>query len=341
MISHRPFQNCKFREMNVSRMHSISRVLGLVMVSSLAGGAWAQTYPTRVVRIVVGFTPGGSMDVVARLAAERLKDPLGQQVIVDNRPGGSGVIAADLLAKAQADGHTMMLAGGGTLAVKQKLQLKLPYDAERDFATVIQVANLPLLLVVPASLQARSVKELVAMARARPGKLNFSSSGIGSTTQLSAELFRSLAQINVTHVPYKGSSQMIPDLVAGEISFAFDQITTTAQHITAGRLRALAISTAKRSRLMPEAPTVAEAGVPGYESISWNGIVVPAATPAPVVAQINQAIAKVLRSPDMQEKLASIGAEAAGGTPEQFAGLIRSERQKWGKLIDQLGIKPE
>jgi tripartite-type tricarboxylate transporter receptor subunit TctC len=311
------------------------------LAAASAGSALAQPYPTRLVRIVVGFAPGGSMDVVARITADKLRDSLGQQVIVENRPGAGGSIAADALAKAAPDGHTIMLAGGGTLAIRQKLELKLPYDPQRDFAPVVQVANLPLLLVVTTSLPVKSVKELVSLARARPGQLNFPSSGVGSTTHLSSEMFKALAKIDLTHVPYKGSSQMLPDLIAGQLALAFDQITTTQPYITAGKLRPLAISTPMRSRLMPTLPTVAEAGVPGYESISWNGFVVPAATPRTTVERLNHETVKLLNTATMAEKLASIGAEPAGGTVEQFAAFIKAESLRWARLIDQLGIKPQ
>ena len=311
------------------------------LAAASAGSALAQPYPTRLVRIVVGFAPGGSMDVVARITADKLRDSLGQQVIVENRPGAGGSIAADALAKAAPDGHTIMLAGGGTLAIRQKLELKLPYDPQRDFAPVVQVANLPLLLVVTTSLPVKSVKELVSLARARPGQLNFPSSGVGSTTHLSSEMFKALAKIDLTHVPYKGSSQMLPDLIAGQLALAFDQITTTQPYIAAGKLRALAISTPKRSRLVPALPTIAEAGVPGYESISWNGFVVPAATPRTTVERLNHETVKLLNTASMAEKLASIGAEPAGGTVEQFAAFIKAESLRWARLIDQLGIKPQ
>jgi len=301
----------------------------------------AQPYPSRNLRVIVGLSPGGSMDVTARLVADKLKDALGQQIIVENRPGANGVIASELVAKSPPDGHTLMVAGGGTLAIRQKLELKLPYDAERDFAPIIQVVNLPLLLVVPVALPVRSMKDLFALARQRPGELNYSSSGLGSTTHLSAEMLATQAGVKLTHVPYKGSSQMIPDLIAGQISLAFDQITTAKTHVAAGKLRALGISTAQRSALMPGLPTIAESGAPKYESISWNGFIAPSATPRAVIDRLQQEINKLIKSPDMTERLAAIGGEAVGGTPEQFNALIKAERVRWGRLIDQLGIKPQ
>jgi tripartite-type tricarboxylate transporter receptor subunit TctC len=317
------------------------RLIVWICLWSCATAASAQIYPSRNVRIIVGLSPGGSMDVTARLVADRLKESLGQQIIVENRPGANGVIAADLVAKSPPDGHTLMLAGAGSLAIRHKLEMKLPYDAERDFAPVIHVVNLPLLLVAPVSLPVRSMRDLFELARKRPGELNYSSSGLGSTTHLSAEMLATQAGIKLTHVPYKGSSQMIPDLIAGQISIAFDQITTAKPHVAAGKLRALAISTAQRSALMPGLATIAESGLPKYESISWNGFVAPSATPRAVIDRLQTDINKLIKSPDMSERLASIGGEAVGGTPEQFAALIRSESIRWGRLIDQLGIKPQ
>jgi tripartite-type tricarboxylate transporter receptor subunit TctC len=319
----------------------MKHLLALACMWSCAAIAHAQSFPSRNVRIIVGLSPGGSMDVTARLVADRLKESLGQQILVENRPGANGVIAAELVAKAAPDGHTLMLAGAGSLAIRHKLEMKLPYDAERDFAPVVQVVNLPLLLVAPVSLPVKSMKDLFELARKRPGELNYSSSGLGSTTHLSAELLATQAGIRLTHVPYKGSSQMIPDLIAGQISLAFDQITTAKPHVVAGKLRALAISTAQRSALMPGMPTIAESGVPKYESISWNGFVAPSATPRAVIERLQSDINKLIKSPDMTERLAAIGGESVGGTPEQFAALIKSESARWGRLIDQLGIKPQ
>jgi tripartite-type tricarboxylate transporter receptor subunit TctC len=307
----------------------------------LCASAQAQTFPSKLVRIVIGLPPGGSMDVTARLLADRMREDLGQQILVENRPGASGTIAADLVAKAQADGHTMMLAGGGTLAIRHKLELKLPYDVQRDYAPVIHVANLPLVLAVPTALPVRSVKELLALARAHPGQLNFSSSGIGSTTHLSGELFKTLAKIDIVHVPYKGSSAMMSDLVAGQIHLALDQITTAGPQASAGKLKLLAVSTERRSTLAPQLPTVAEAGVPGYASYSWSGIVVPAATPKAAMAKLSQTLDAALKTPEMKQKLAAVGAEAVGGSPEQFGSFIRAESTKWSALIDKFGIKPQ
>lgn len=329
--------------LNEVRMTRSSLLLSVSLVALLiAGGqSLAQDFPLRTVRIIVGFAPGGSMDVTARLLAEKLRDGLGRQVIVENRTGASGSIAAQALAKSAPDGHTLMLAGGGTLAIRQKLDMKLPYNAERDFAPVIYVANFPLLLVVPTSLPAKSVRELLALARARRGELTFASSGVGTTGHLSAAMFAVMAGVELTHVPYKGSAQMIPELIGGQVGLAFDQITTTKAHIASGKLRALAVSTARRSALVPDLSTVAESGVPGYESTSWNGFVVPAGTPTAIIERLQREIEKSLKSPDMTEKLAAMGGEPVGGTPGQFAAHIRNESARWGKLIDRLGLKPQ
>jgi tripartite-type tricarboxylate transporter receptor subunit TctC len=320
------------------------RLLPIILLTALTSAvpieADAQGYPAHAVRILVGFSPGGSMDVTARLVAERLKDALGQQVLVENRTGAGGNIAAQALAKSPPDGYMLMLAGGGTMSIRQKF-MKLPFNPAKDFAPVIYVANLPLLLVVPASLPARSVRDLLTIARKRPGELTFSSSGVGSTTHLSAEMFQSLSGVSLMHVPYKGSAQMIPELIGGQVGLAFDQITTTKPHLASGKLRALAISTAKRSALMPDMPTVAESGVAKYESASWNGFVVPAGVPKAIVDRLQRDIEASLRHPDMVEKLAAMGAEPVGGTAEQFAAHIRAETQRWGELIDRLGIKPQ
>jgi len=317
-------------------------VLFCAGMAAMAGAAaHAQSYPTKMVRIVIGLPPGGSMDVTARLLADRMREDMGQQVIVENRPGASSTIAADAVAKSQADGYTMMLSGGGTLAIQQKLDRKLPFDAQRDFAPVIYVANYPLVLVVPKAMPVKSVKELLVLARANPGALNFSSSGIGSTTHLSGELLKTLANIDIVHVPYKGSSAMMSDLIAGQVHLALDQITTAGPQAKAGKLKMLAVSTQKRSALVPELPTVAESGVPGYASYSWSGIVVPSATPTPIVAKLSQAVDQGVKSSEFKQRLAAAGGEAVGGTPDQFGKHIKAEAAKWSALIDKFGIKPQ
>lgn len=303
--------------------------------------ATAQAYPlAKPLRIVVGFAPGGSVDAVARVLAEKLRPQFPEGVIVENRAGAGGALAAAYVAQATPDGHTVMLGGGGTLAYKDKLQANLPYSIEKSFAPIVYAVDTPLLLVVESSLPAKSVKELITLAKSRPRGLFYGHSGTGSTGQLSAELFNRLAGVETVGVAYKGSSPMVNDLISGQISFAVDQITTTAPNVQSGRLRALAISTKKRSPLMPDVPTLAESGVQGYESTSWSALVAPAATPPQAIRFLQDAVNKVLVDPETRKLLASVGAVPVGGTGEDLARHIAAERAKWTRLIDQLGIKP-
>ena len=301
----------------------------------------AQGYPVRPLRLVVGFAPGGSTDVTARILAERLSTTLGQQMIVDNRSGAGGNIGADIVAKSNPDGYTVLMATTGVMAFNHYLYAKLPYSAEADLAPVTQVGSLPLILIVPASLPAKSVKELLTLAKAQPGKYSFGSSGVGGATHVTAELFRALAGIDIVHVPYKGSGQMMADLLSAQVQIAFDQISSSIAHVRSGKLRALGISTAKRSALLPELPTIAEAGVPGYEATSWNGFAVRAGTPRAIVERLQQETAKVLAEPDTRERLFALGIEPIGSTPAQFAAHIRAERAKWIPLFRKIGIKPQ
>jgi tripartite-type tricarboxylate transporter receptor subunit TctC len=306
-----------------------------------AGIAAAQSYPTHPVRLVVGFAPGGSTDVTARIVAERLTSAFGQQVIVDNRTGAGGNIGADIVAKANADGYTVLLATTGVMAFNDYLYTKLPYDAQKDFAPVTQIGSLPLIIVVPVTLPAKSIKELVALAKASPGKYSFGSSGVGGATHVTAELFKALAGIDIVHVPYKGSGQMMTDLVGGQVQIAFDQISSSIGFVKAGKLRALGITTGKRSELLPELPTIAEGGVPGYEATSWNGLAVRSGTPRAVIDRLQQETRKQIFDPAVKPKLFELGIEPIGSTPEQFATLIKAERAKWIPLFKKIGIQPQ
>jgi tripartite-type tricarboxylate transporter receptor subunit TctC len=301
----------------------------------------AQAYPTKPMRLVVGFSPGGSTDVTARILAERMSASLGQQIIVDNRAGAGGNIGADLVAKANPDGYTILMATTGVMAFNHYLYRKLPYSAERDLAPVTQIGALPLILVVPASLPAKSVRELVGLAQSNPGKYSFGSSGVGGTTHVTGELFKALAKIDIVHVPYKGSGQMMGDLLGGQVQIAFDQIASSIAHVKSGRLRALGITTAKRSALLPDMPTIAEGGVAGYEAISWNGFAVPTGTPAPIIKRLQQETQKAVAVPEVKEKFFGLGIEGVAGTPEQFAALIKAERGKWVPLLKKIGVKPQ
>ena len=305
-----------------------------------AAAAWPQAYPAKTVRIIVPFSPGGSTDVTARILAQKLSEAWHQQVIVDNRPGAGGNIGAEAVAKAAPDGYTLLLATTGVMAINQKLYRSLTYDALRDFAPVTQIGALPLILIVHPSLPAKSVQELVALAKAKPGQLSYASSGIGSATHMTAELFGMMARVDIVHVPYKGSGQALTDLIGGQIGVAFDQITSSLPHVQSGKLRALAVTSAKRFSSVPDLPTVAESGVRGYESVSWNGIAAPAATPREIVNRVQAEVARTLQAADIKERFFKDGIEPVGSTPEQFLAHIRSERAKWEKVVDSAGIKP-
>jgi tripartite-type tricarboxylate transporter receptor subunit TctC len=323
-------------------MSRIRNALAIALVALLPFHAGAQTYPEKKpLRIVVGFPPGGSVDAVARILADKLRPLYPQGIVIDNRAGAGGTIAAEFVARSAPDGHTVMLGGGGTLAFKDKLVANLPYSVTKSFAPIVHVVDTPLLLVVPSSSPAKSVKDLIAMANGKSNSLFYGSSGSGSTGQLSAELFNKLAGITTTGIAYKGSAPMINDLIGGQLSFAIDQIATTGPNVAGGRLRALAISTKNRSPLMPDVPTMAESGVPGYESISWSALVAPAGTPKHVVKFLQDAVNKVLVDPSTRTLLAGAGAVPVGGTSEELGAVIASERGKWVRLIEDLGLKPE
>ena len=316
------------------------RVITAAALALCAAPISAQSYPTKTVRLVVPFSPGGSTDVTARLLAQKLTEAWRQQVIVDNRAGAGGNIGAESVARAATDGYTLLLATTGVMAINHKLYKSLSYDSLKDLAPVTQIGGLPLILIVHPSLPAKSVKDLVAMAKAKPGALSFASSGVGSATHMTAELFRMMAGIDMVHVPYKGSGQAMTDLISGQVGVAFDQITSSIGHVQSGKLRALAVTSAKRFPSVPNLPTVAEAGVAGYESVSWNGIAAPARTPREIIDRIQSEVARALQQADMKERFLKDGIEPIGSTPEQFAAHIRSERAKWEKVVDRAGIKP-
>ena len=302
--------------------------------------AAAQTpYPGKPVRLVVPFPAGGTTDILARAAAQKLSEAWGQQVIVDNRPGAGGNIGAELVAKAAPDGYTLLMGTVGTHAINASLYSKLPYDPVKDFAPVILVAGVPNVLVVNPSLPVNSVPELIAYAKANPGALNFASSGSGTSIHLSGELFKTLTGVQMTHVPYKGSAPALTDLMGGQVQLMFDNLPSSLGFIKAGKLRALAVTSSARAAALPDVPALAEAGVPGFEASSWFGILAPAGTPRDIILRINGEVAKWLASPEAREKLAGQGAIAAGGTPEDFARHINAEMAKWAKVVKESGAK--
>ena len=303
--------------------------------------AFAQAYPSRPIRFIVPFAAGaGVLDIMARLVGQHLGQSLGQQVLIDNRPGAGGNVGAEVAAKAVPDGYTMLM-GAVALVVSPYLYARLPFDPLTDLAPVTQVNSAPLMLVVHPSLPVNSVAELIAYAKARPGALNYGSGGVGATPFLATELFKSMAGIDVVHVPYKGGAPALADLVAGQLSFMIENVPGTLPFVTDGKLRARAITSRQRLALVPELPTMEEAGVPGYEMIGWNGIFVPKATPPEIVARLNAELVKVLRSTEVGEQLARLGAVPVGDTPEQFGAFVKAESARWGKIIKDLGIKPE
>ncbi len=310
-----------------------------VALAALASLAWAQAYPTKPIRLVVPFPAGGTTDILARAAAQKLTEAWGQTVIVDNRPGAGGNIGSELVAKAAPDGYTLEMGTVGTHAINASLYAKMPYDHVKDFVPVILVAGVPNVLVVHPSVPVHSVAELIAYAKANPGKLNFASSGSGTSIHLSGELFKVMAGVQMAHVPYKGSAPAVQDLLGGQVQLMFDNLPSSLPHIKAGKLRALAVTSATRASALPDVPTVAEAGLPGFEASSWFGVLAPAGTPPAIVAKLNAEIAKWLATPEAQEKLSAQGANIASGTPEDFAKHIAGETTKWAKVVKESGAK--
>jgi len=306
----------------------------------LAAGAFAQPFPSKPVRIVVAFPAGGGTDIVARLLSPRLADAWGQQVIVDNRAGASGVIGTELAARSPADGATLFLGTLGNLAVNPHLYPKMTVDPLRDFAPVTQVVAVHFVMVANPALPARNVAELIALAKSQPGRINYSSSGPGGAPHLAGELFKSMAKVDLVHVAYKGSAPSFQDLLGGQVSLTCDSLVQALPYIRDGRLRALAVLGARRSPLLPDVPTVGET-LPGYELTNWFGLVAPAAVPAPVVARIHDDVVKLLRDPAVSEKLSAMGATAIGNEPGEFGAAMRADSEKWGRLIREAHIQAE
>ena len=311
----------------------------VVLGAGLLGGtsALAQAYPTKPVTIIVPFAAGGTTDILARIIGQALTAELGQSVVVDNRAGAGGNIGGQAAAKATPDGHTLFMGTVGTHAINASLYKKMPFDPVKDFAPLTRVANVPNLLVANPQQPFKTVPEMIAYAKANPGKINFGSPGNGASPHLSGELFNAMAKVELTHIPYKGSAPAVTDLLGNQIAIMFDNMPSAIQHVRSGKLVPLAVTTAKRSPELPNVPTIAEAGVPGYEATSWFGMFAPAGTPAPVLAKLNAAIVKVLAQPDVKKKINEQGAEVYSETPEQFAAFIQTESVKWGKVVKESG----
>jgi len=303
--------------------------------------ALAQNYPTRPIRIIAQFTPGTSTDILARVIGQKLTETWGQQVVVDNRPGAGGVVGTELGAKAAPDGYTLTMAVSSAFGINPTLYAKLPYDAIRDFAPITNIALTPQTLVAYPAYAAKSVKELVALAKGKPGQINYASLGSGSTSHLTMEMFRSAAGIQLNHIPYKGSPAAHAELFSGQIPIMFDAIPAVLPHVKSGRLRGMGIATLKRSPFLPEVPTVAEAGYPGFEAVGWIGIAAPARTPTPVLDKLNVEIVRIINTPEMKERLATLAFTPVGDTREQFARFIKAEIAKWGKAVKDSGAKAE
>jgi tripartite-type tricarboxylate transporter receptor subunit TctC len=318
-------------------------VIACVVAAAPVFGTYAAGvpgYPAKPVRLVTGSAPGGGSDMVARTLAEKLSERFGQQVLVDNRPGAGGAIGADVVAKANADGYTLLINTGSAIAVNPALQTQ-PYDVKRDFSPVMLVSRAPFVLAVNPALPAKTVNDVIQLAKANPKKYSYASSGIGAMSHLAMELFKNMSGVNVVHVPYRGSAPAAFDLIAGQVQLAMNNIVPTLPHVKSGRLRALGVSGPLRSPVLPEVPTVAEAGLPGYEAVQWYGVLLPAKVPRPIAALLHKEITAVLQIPIVRTRLTEEGGDVVGGTPEQFAAYIALETEKWAKVVKAAGVKAE
>ena len=313
----------------------------VIAAALFACSAAAQSFPDKPVRFVIGFTPGGPSDILARALGQKLGERWGQQIAVENRPGAGGNLAAEAVAKSAPDGYTWLLGNNSILATNQSLYRKLPYDPVTDFAPVALVAVQPNILVVHPDVKASSLRELISLAKQNPGKLNYASSGAGAAAHLAGELFKSMAGVDLVHVPYKGAQPALTDLIAGQVQLMFATSASVIPYMKAGRLRALAVTTAQRSPSVPELPTVSEAGLPGFEATTWHGVVVPSAVPAALVQKLNQDINAALKEKDLNERLTALGAEILTGTPRDFAEYIAREIPKWSKVVRDSGAKAD
>ena len=315
------------------------KLIALALVMT-AGAASAQTYPTKAVRLVVPFLAGGSTDIVGRTVAQKLSEMWGQQAFVDNRPGGGTTIGTEMVAKAAPDGYTLLVTPA-PFTINPSLLTKLPYDALTDFMPITLINTTPLVMVVNPGVPAKNVKELIALAKAKPGKLNFGSSGTGGSNHLAGELFDAMAGVKMVHIPYKGNAGALTDIVGGHLDVVYNGITSAVALIRGGKLRALAVTSLQRSAALPDVPTLDESGLKGFEAVAWNGLTAPAKTPREIIMKINADVIKIVNSPELKERLKADGSDPVGNSPEQYAAFLRNEIAKWAKVIKFANVKPE
>lgn len=328
------------------KLKGFPAALAVALVCNLAvsllgeGAVVAQDYPSKPIRLVVPFPPGGGTDIVTRTVTQKLAEILGASFVVDNRGGAGGSIGTEIVAKSPPDGYALVMVSGSH-TINPSLYKKLPYDSVNDFSPITLVVSGPGILVVHPSVPAKNVRELIALAKSKPGQLIYASAGNGTPPHLAAELFKSMAGVNMVHVPYKGNTQAFPDLISGQVQVSFPTIPSAIPHVRSGRLRALAVTSKQRSHVAPDIPTIAESGLPGYDASSWYGLLAPAGTPASVVAKLQQGVVKVLELPDVKEKMLSQGLDPVGSTPEEFAATIKTEIPKWAKVVKASGAKAD
>ncbi len=321
------------------RIEWLGVLAGMALALGPLNAALAQSYPSKPIRVIVPFPPGGTTDILARALGIHLTKAWGQPVPIENRPGAGGNIGADLVAKSPPDGYTLIMGTVGTHAINMSLYSRMPYDTVKDFAPITLVASVPNVLVVHPSMPVKTVRDLIELAKSKPGQINFASSGNGTSIHLAGELFKTMAGVSMVHVPYKGSAPAVADLLGGQVSLMFDNMPSSLPHIKAGKLRGIAVTSARRSPATPELPTIAEAALPGYEASSWFGMLAPAGTPKEIVGKLNHTIVASLQTPEMKERLSSQGAEPVGNTPEEFAAYIQAEIAKWAKVVKASGAK--
>ena len=335
------FLDARRMPFRVTHRFRCAPLCSILALAACTGSAWSAEYPARPVRMIVAFAPGGGTDIIGRIAARGISENLGVQVVVDNRPGAGGNIGSEIVAKAVPDGYTLMTTGTGTHAINPWLYRNIPYDAVRDFAPVSLVAVTPYLMVVNLAVPARNVKDFIALAKASPDKINMASSGAGGMPHLSGELFNMMTGIKLTHVPYKGTGAVFPDLIGGRVHVTFGDIVATIPHVKSDKLRALGVTSPRRVSTLADIPTIAESGVPGYDAVGWFGVFAPAKTPQPVIARLHSAIVKHVKEASTAERLASLGAEVVASTPEQFRQVQQADLVRWGKVVKQSGAQVE